>query len=102
VTPPKKTDPGQMNGPGPIYNLLSKYYLLAGAVLLAAAGLAVVFTSDFLESTFLGAAVFATGLAAALSAGLAVLEVCAKEPKEITAAAKTRARLLKLFIVFVF
>jgi hypothetical protein len=78
----------------------SEDYFLAASVFLASD-----FAAPFLASAF--AAGFAAGFAVEVfasdfAAGLAVLEACAKEPKERMAAAKTSARLLKLFIVFVF
>jgi hypothetical protein len=67
----------------------------AGLVVLAGAGL-VVLAGAGLVVAGAGLVAVAAGFAAGLAAGLVF--ACAIAPKEITAAAKTSARLLKLFI----
>ena len=80
-------------------------YFLAGVVVVdfVVVEEVVVFLVGVAVVVFLAAVVvvdFAAGLAAVFAAG--VEDVCALAPSVIRAAAKTRARLLKLFIVFDF
>jgi hypothetical protein len=81
-------------------------YLVAGAVVVVVvleAAVVVVFLGVvvvvFLE---LAATVFVAGFGAGFVAVVVVEDACALAPRVIRAAAKTRARLFKLFIVCVF